>query len=77
MAMGNLDRLMVQKAQLDLQINRAKAIAKKNEESREIRRKILAGSYMLRIAKDDWAAVGRELGAANMLSEKDRDLFGL
>ena len=77
MATGNLERLMVQRAQLDSQINRAKAISKRKEENREIRRKILAGSYMLRIAQDDWTTVGRELVAANMLSERDRELFGL
>ena len=77
MGQTNIDEMLAQKAKLEMRIRRARARELQQERQRETRRKVLAGTYMLSVAGNDWKKIGRELEATNMLHEDDRALFGL
>lgn len=64
-----------QRAQIDARIlalhNKHLAVEKK----RDIRRRLLAGAYLLRLLKGDLNQLRKKLAEASMLSERDRSLF--
>ena len=45
------------------------------EKAKLVRRKILAGEYLLRLVGNDWARVVERLKSEGKLSERDAELF--
>lgn len=76
-AKTKVDRLMMQRAQLDARLATAKAEMTRQERRDETRRKIIAGACFLRMFDSDWKRVGEKIRNAGMLDARDVRLFGL
>lgn len=76
-AKEKVNRLMVQKAQIDARLSNARAQLSKQQRKDEARRKIIAGAWALKMHGGDWRRVGERLREAGMLDARDVALFGL
>ena len=76
-AKTKVDRLMMQRAQLDARLATAKAEMTRQERRDETRRKIIAGACVFRMLDSDWRRVGEKIRDAGMLDSRDATLFGL
>ena len=76
-AKTKVDRLMMQRAQLDARLATAKAEMTRQERRDETRRKIIAGACVFRMLDSDWRQVGEKIRDAGMLDARDVRLFGL
>lgn len=77
MSKTNLEKLLEQRAQLETRIQQTRNRDAAEERKRDTRRKILAGAYVIKLAKNDLQQVGKELIAEGMLDQRDYALFGL
>ena len=73
----SLEKLLEQRTQLQARIDQTRNREAALEKSRDTRRMILAGAYVIRLAEYDMQKVGRELIAAGMLEQRDYALFGI
>ncbi len=76
-AKEKVNRLLVQKAQIDARLSDARARLSKQQRKDEARRKIIAGAWALKMHGGDWQQVGERLREAGMLDARDVALFGL
>ena len=76
-AKTRVDRLMMQRAQLDARLANAKAEMTRQERRDETRRKIIAGACVFKMLGSDWRQVGEKIRDAGMLDARDVRLFGL
>ena len=76
-AKTKVDRLMMQRAQLDARLATAKAEMTRQERRDETRRKIIAGACVFKMLGSDWRQVGEKIRDAGMLDARDVRLFGL
>ena len=76
-AKTRIERLTMQRAQLDARLANAKAEMTRQELRDETRRKIIAGACFLRMLDSDWKRVGEKIRDAGMLDVRDAGLFGL
>lgn len=76
-AKERVDRLMVQKLQIDARLSNARAQLSKQGRRDEARRKIIAGAWLLKLNSGDWQKVGEKLRDAGMLDVRDERLFSL
>lgn len=76
-AKERIDRLVAKKLQLDAQLSSARAKLLNQERRNEVRRKIIAGAWLLKMNAGDWRKIGEKLRDAGMLDARDAKLFGL
>ena len=76
-AKTRLERLMVQREQLDARLTTTRSQVSRQERRDETRRKIIAGAWALKMLGGHWQQVGEELRDAGMLDVRDFGLFGL
>ena len=67
--------LKQQRGQINARIQALENRVLAEEKKRDMRRKLLAGAYLLRLLKGDLIQLRKKLAEANMLSERDRRLF--
>jgi len=77
MSKPNLEKLLLQKAELEARIQQTRNRKAAEERKRDTRRKILAGAYVIQLAENDLQKIGRELIVAGMLEPRDYFLFNL
>jgi len=77
MSKPNLNKLLQQKAELEARIQQTRNREAMEERKRDTRRKILAGTYVIKLADNDLQKLGKELISAGMLEPRDYALFGL
>ncbi len=76
-AKARVERLVVQRAQIDARLATMRAQASRQGRRDETRRKIIAGAFALKMFGGDWERVGEKLREAGMLDVRDFSLFGL
>jgi hypothetical protein len=76
-AKTRIDRIMVQRAQLDARLSTLRVQLTRQERRDETRRKIIAGAWAFKMLGGDWQRVGQKLRDVGMLDFRDAPLFGL
>lgn len=76
-AKTKVERLMMQRAQLDARLANARAQMTRQERRDETRRKIIAGVWAFKMLGNDWQRVGEKLRDAGILDARDASLFGI
>lgn len=70
-----LRQLESRRTDLDSKIMGIRKRLARVEKAKLVRRKILAGEYLLRLVGNDWARVAERLKSEGKLSERDAELF--
>lgn len=73
-----IEKMKAQREKLNLRIQSLENKRISEERKKDVRRKILAGAYVIDVlCKGDVIAAGEQLAQAGLLDERDRALFGL
>jgi hypothetical protein len=74
---SRVDELLMQRDRLNKRIDLMRNRLEAEEKRKETRRKLLAGSYFMKLMDNDLERVGRELVAEGMLKPEEFKLFNI